>query len=184
MSELKHYRYGGKITHIGCEALPGGKDIVVVIDNIKFVENEVINGSKQSAWICTFKKNQYFTLPMVLNATNKKRLARFLGSPYLELVKDMPVTLTQEMDKAIGGGKDWGLRIGKIQPKIAATKKHVLEPTSPNWQQIVKWVTEGGKSESVQQKYEITAENLKKLEDEARVRPAADSAGQGAKVED
>jgi len=169
MAELKHYRYGGKITHIGCEALPGGKDISVVIDNIKFVEGEVINGSKQSAWICTFKQNPYFTLPMVLNATNKKRIARFLGKPYLELVKDMPVTLTQEMDKAIGGGRDWGLRIGKIQPKTVAAKKPLLTPESANWAQIVGWVKNGNATKGVSDKYEITEENIKKLSDEAGI---------------
>lgn len=169
MTELKHYRYGGKITHIGCEALPGGKDIVVVIDNIKFVEEEVINGIKQAAWICTFKKNPYFTLPMVLNATNKKRIARFLGKPYIELVKDMTVTLTQEMDKAIGGGRDWGLRVGKIQPKTSSTTKIVLTPTSPNWKQIVGWVKEGNDIKSVSDKYELSEENFKKLTDETRI---------------
>lgn len=168
MTELKHYRYGSKITHIGCEVLPNGNDISVVIDNIKYVEGVMINGEKKDDWICTFKPNPYFTLPMVLNITNRKRIARFLGKPYVELVKDMPVFLTKEMDKAFGGGRDWGLRIGKVQPKVAATKKPVLTPESTNWAQIVGWVKDGNEIKSVSMKYDISAENLKKLEDESK----------------
>jgi hypothetical protein len=148
----------------------------------------VINGERQDNWICTFKPNPYFKLPMVINITNRKRVARFLGKPYVELTKDMPVILTQEMDKAFGGGRAMALRIGKVQPKTAATKKPSLTPSSSNWSQIVKWVAEGidfsdkEKSEeallkkynSVSDKYDISVENLKKITDETK-RSANDS---------
>lgn len=165
---LKHYRYGGKLTHVGIECLPNGKDINVIVDRIIWSENEVINGEKKPAWICYFKPNPYFTLPMVLNATNKKRLARLSGTPYLETVKNLPVTLCQEMDKAIGGGKDWGLRISQIAPKVTAsgeTVKIALTPSSGNWSSIVKWVQDGNPIESVWKKYEVSEEDQVKFKE-------------------
>jgi len=161
--ELKHYRYGGDITHIGMEALPSGKDIVVEIERIAYVEKEKVNGEVKSVWVGYFKKNPYFTLPMILNSTNKKRIARLAGTPYIETVKNLPVTLTKEMDKAFGGGKDWGLRISQIPPKITPKGeviKPILTPESTNWKDIVKWIQEGGAINSVTIKYDISESNL------------------------
>ena len=170
---LKHYRYGGKISHIGVEVLPSGKDIVVVIDHISYNENEEINGSKQSAWVAYFQQNPYFSLPMVLNATNRKRLARLAEDVYLERVKNLPVTLTQEMDKAIGGGRDWALRISPIKPKVTAqgkAEKPKLTPQSANWGDIVKWVQSGNKIESVFAKYDVTEEDKIKFNEALEVK--------------
>ena len=163
---LRHYRYGGKITHIGVEALPNGKDITVVIDRISFIDNEVINGEKQAAWVCYFKQNPYFTLPMVLNATNKKRLAKLSGTPYLETVKDLPVTLTQEMDKAIGGGRDFALRVSNIRakmPEVAVTKKP-LTLQSPNYSELKTWLaSEKGTMAGLLKAYEPDSECMVEL---------------------
>ena len=162
MAELKHYRYGGNITHIGVEALPGGKDITVTIERISYNTGELINGKKQDAWICTFKKNPYFTLPMVLNSTNRKRLAKLAGTDYLETVKDLTVILTKEMDKIPGESeKDWCLRISKIKP---TNTKQKLEPSSANFAVIKKWMKEqGGTVEGLRAKYEVSDETIKKL---------------------
>lgn len=163
MSEqLKHWRYGGNITHIGMEALPSGNDITVVIDRIAHVENEVVNGKKQPAWVCWFKKNPYFTLPMVLNTTNRKRLVKLSGTSYLETVKDLPVILTKEMDKIPGESeKDWCLRISKIKP---TNNKQKLDVNSPNYASIKKWLKEqGGSIEGIKAKYEVSEETIKEL---------------------
>lgn len=169
--ELKHYRYGGNISHIGVEALPSGKDINVIIERIAWVENEVVNGKAQSCWVAYFKPNQYFTLPMVLNSTNRKRIARLAGTPYLEPVKNLPVTLTKEMDRVYGGKKedrDWALRVSQIPPKVTPRGeviKPALTPESPNWNDIVKWVQSGNKIEAVWAKYEVSEENKVKFKE-------------------
>lgn len=166
---LKHYRYGGKLTHIGCEVLTNGNPINVVIDRIAWVEKEQVNGENKPSWVAYFKQNRYFTLPMVLNATNKKRLARLAGTPYLETVKNLPVTLCQEMDKAIGGGKDWALRVSQIAPKVTPAGQVIktkLTPESPNWQSIVTWAQQdGNKLESVWAKYDVSAEDQVKFKE-------------------
>jgi len=166
---LKHYKYGGKLSHSGIEILPNGKDVNVVIERIVWSENEVINGEKKPAWIAYFKQNPYSSLPMVLNATNKKRLARLAGTPYLETVKNLPITLTQEMDKAIGGGRDMALRVSQIAPKVTATGevvKNKLTPTSDNWNAVVTWAqTPGNSIESVWKKYDVTPEDQVKFKE-------------------
>lgn len=171
---LKHYRYGGKLTHIGCEVLPSGNPINVVIDRIAWVEKEQVNGESKPSWIAYFKPNPYFSLPMVLNATNKKRLARLSGTPYLETVKNLPVTLCQEMDKAIGGGKDWGLRISQIAPKVTAQGtaiKNKLTPESSNWASVVAWAQiEGNNIEAVWAKYDVTPEDQVKFKEDMEVK--------------
>jgi hypothetical protein len=106
---------------------------------------------------------------MVLNATNKKRLARLAGTPYLETVKNLPVTLCQEMDKAIGGGRDFGLRVSPIAPKVTPTGqviKKALTPISENWDAVVTWAQqEGNKIESVWAKYDVTPEDQLKFKE-------------------
>ncbi len=122
----KHWRYGGKITHIGVEALPNGENIDVEIEKIEYKNGVTINGQKQDAWICTFKKNQYFKLPMVLNATNRKRICRMAGTNYPEEVKNFKVTLTKEMDRIPGEGiKDWCLRVSPTAPKAASYEDEI-----------------------------------------------------------
>jgi hypothetical protein len=175
--ELKHYRYGGKLTHIGMEALPSGKDITVVIDRIAWVESEVVNGEKKPCWVAYFQKNPYFDLPMILNATNKKRIARLAEDQYLERVKNLPVTLTKEMDKAIGGGKDWSLRVSVIKPKITPQGqviKIALTPTSGNWASIVKWVQDGNAIEKVTAKYEVSPEDMVTFKQAIEVKEVAE----------
>lgn len=162
----KHYRYSGKLSHVGCECLPNGHDITVTIERISFVDNEVINGEKQSAWVCYFKPNNYFKLPMVLNATNRKRLAKLSGTPYLETVQNLTVTLCQEMDKAIGGGKDWALRISNIRAKMPETvvEKKLLTLQSPNFAEIKTWLaSEKGTMAGLLKAYEPDSECMVEL---------------------
>lgn len=121
MSEGIHYRKGGKLTHCGCEILPNGKDIeCIVIKNIEFKEKENVAGREEKQiWVANFYENPYTSLPMVLNATNRKRLSKLAKTPYINLIKDFPIRLTQEECRDIqDGGNTWGLRISKIPAKL------------------------------------------------------------------
>lgn len=115
---LKHWRYGGKISHIGVEALPNGENIDVTIKYIEYRVNEEINGKKQDAWVAVFEPNPFFQLPMILNATNRKRICRMAKNNYPETIKNFRVTLTKEMDRTPEGIKDWCLRVSPVQPRI------------------------------------------------------------------
>ena len=152
---LLHYRHGGKISHIGVEALPEGKDITVTIESISFVEDGTINGQKQDFWEAKFVKNPYFILPMVLNSTNKKRLAKLANTPYLETVKNLPIILTQEMSKMVDGGKDMALRISNIKPsQPAPVTKQPLTLKSEKYEGLKKWLSETGTLTGLLKAYE------------------------------
>ena len=164
---LLHYRHGGKISHIGVEALQEGKDIVVTIESIAFIEGGTINGQSQDFWEARFVKNPYFTLPMVLNSTNRKRLAKLASTPYLETVKNLTVTLTQEMSKMVDGGRDMALRISNIKPKqIEAEKPIVKQPltlTSEKYEGLKKWLSESGTLTGLLKAYEPDEECMSEL---------------------
>jgi hypothetical protein len=164
-----HYRTGGKLTHAGCEMLPNGKDIeYIVIERIEYKEEESIGGRmERGVWVAYFAKNPYTTLPMVLNSTNRKRIAKLF--PQVEgcinLLKNVAVRLTREKTRDVqDGGETWGLRISRMAAKMpAAPKKDVLTEQHANWAKCVKWLADGKDIESLRGKYEITKEIEEKL---------------------
>jgi len=120
---MTHYRTGSKITHSGCEMLPGGNDIpYIVIREIKFKESEEVAGrSEKSVWVAYFEPNIYTTLPMILNPTNRKRLFKLSGNENIDELKNYPVRLTKEKCKDVtDGGETVGLRISKLPAKAPA----------------------------------------------------------------
>ena len=159
-----HYRTGGKLTHAGCEMLPNGNDIeYIVIERIEFKDSENIGGrTEQGVWIAHFAKNEYTNLPMVLNATNRKRIAKLF--PQVEgcinLLKNVAVRLTREKTRDVqDGGETWGLRISRMPAKKpTAPKKEVLNEKHPNWAKCVAWLAKGNDFEALRDKYEITKE--------------------------
>jgi len=154
---------------IGTYILPEDKPINVVITNVEWKKTKVM-GQDQKKSIAYFAPNQYFDKPMLLNATNMTRLERITGSKYIEDWKNVSVTLQREMDKSIGGGKDWALRIAPIAPKTSGAVKPKLEPTSPNWPLIVKWVKDGNAIEKVWEKYEVSEQDKETLKKEVEVK--------------
>ena len=164
---LKHFRYGGKLTHSGCEVLPNGKPIDVTITSIEYKENETVNGKSQDAWIARTKE---LKLPIMLNSTNRKRLAKLTGTDYLETVKNFVVTLCSEETKDptdIGGAKIQGLRISKIkakQNKSEVVAKIKLDVTDGNYASIKTWLAgEGRTLADVTKKYDLTEAALADL---------------------
>lgn len=159
-----HYRTGGRLTHAGCEMLPSGKDIeYIVIERIEFKDSENVGGrTEQNVWVAHFAKNEYTKLPMVLNATNRKRIAKLFPDVEgcINLLKNIPVRLTREKTRDVqDGGETWGLRISRIPAKKpAAPKKETLNEKHPNWGKCVEWLVKGNDLEALRGKYDITKE--------------------------
>lgn len=159
-----HYRTGGKLTHAGCEMLPAGKDIeYIVIERIEYKEREEVGGrTEKGVWVAYFAKNPYTTLPMVLNATNRKRIAKQFPDceGCINLLKNIAVRLTREKTRDVqDGGETWGLRISKQPAKIpAAPQKAVLTPKHENWTNCVEWIASGNNVESLRARFNITKE--------------------------
>ena len=159
-----HYRTGGKLIHAGCEMLPSGKDIeYIVIERIEFKEQENIGGrTEQGVWIAHFAKNPYTNLPMVLNPTNRKRIAKLFPEVEgcINLLKNVAVRLTREKTRDVqDGGETWGLRISRMAAKKPqAPKKDVLNENHANWGKCVDWLVGGNDIEALRGKYQITKE--------------------------
>lgn len=160
-----HYRTGGKLTHAGCEMLPNGKDIeYIVIERIEFKESENIGGrTEQGVWVAYFAKNQYTNLPMVLNSTNRKRIAKLFPEVKgcINLLKNVAVRLTQEKtrDPQDISSETWGLRISRMPAKKpAAPKKEKIEVGSDKWEKCIEWIMSGKDVESLRKWYDITKE--------------------------
>lgn len=156
-----HYRTGGKLTHAGCEMLPQGKDIpYIVIEKIEFLEVAEIGGRKEkNVWIATFAQNPYTNLPMVLNATNRKRIAK--QHPEVEgcinLLKNIAVRLTKEVCRDVQDGSDtWGLRISKIP--ASKPQKEEIKIGDEKAKMAKEFIDGGGKIEDIEKKYLLTKE--------------------------
>lgn len=187
-----HYRTGGKLTHCGCECLPGGRDIqYIVIERIEYKETEEIGGRREhNIWIAHFAPNPYTKLPMLLNATNRKRIAKLYPdcNGYINLLKNIPVRLTKEKCRdAQDGGDTWGLRISKMRPTAPqqgaaeirqqcqqgpapapapapAQAKQTLELTDDAMvSQAITYLKNGGDIENIKKKYNLSAETEKEL---------------------
>jgi hypothetical protein len=121
-----HYREGSKATHAGCEILPEGKDIEIVIVSIDFKQTETVAGrTETNVWVANFAPNPYTKLPMILNATNRKRLVKLFPEcqGYLNQLVNVAVRLTKEVCRDPNGGQTEGLRVSTIparQPQVAA----------------------------------------------------------------
>lgn len=94
----------------------------------------MINGRTETGvWVAHFAPNPYTSLPMLLNATNRKRLVKQFPEcdGYPARLENVPVRLTKEKTRDVqDGGETWGLRISKIPAAEApapAQKKVISE---------------------------------------------------------
>lgn len=160
-----HYRVGGKLTHAGVECLPQGQDIPrIVIERIEYKETEEINGRKENGvWIAHFAPNPYTKLPLVLNATNRKRLVKQFPEcdGYPARLKNVAVRLTKERCRDVqDGGETWGLRISKMPAAEAVAKKAIQEDQV---QTIVDWAKKNGLNiDQIAEKYDFASDAVKK----------------------
>lgn len=149
-----HYRTGGKLTHAGVEMLPEGKDIErIIIARIEYKESEMINGrTENGVWIAHFAPNPYTTLPMLLNATNRKRLVKLFPEcdGYPARLENIAVRLTKERTRDVqDGGETWGLRISKNPAAEAPAQPHPQAKkviTVDKVQTVVDWAKKNSKT--------------------------------------
>lgn len=167
-----HYREGSKATHAGCEILPEGKDIEIVIASIDFKQTEKVAGrTETNVWVAHFAANPYTQLPMILNATNRKRLVKLFPEcqGYLNQLENVAVRLTKEVCRDPNGGQTEGLRVSMIparQPQVSqpapaapAPKAEKKTLTADSVETIVAWMKEKGKTiEDVKNAYIVPEE--------------------------
>lgn len=167
MEQGIYYKRGSKSDFASVDMLPGGKDIPrIVIEEIKFHEKLTVNGRKETEiWTARFAQNPWCNKEMVLNSTNKTRIAKQHwndavedGTPCegrINLLKNIAVRLTKEEARDVqNGGTTWGLRISRLP---AASE-----------QEMNKWMSENGYTDTVSAKKEITEDKLQVVIDWAK----------------
>lgn len=161
-----HYRVGGKLTHCGVEVLPGGKDLErIIIARIEYKESEMINGRKENGvWVAHFAPNPYTGLPMILNATNRKRLVKLYPEcdGYLARLENVPVRLTKEKTRDVqDGGETWGLRISKIPPADAPAEQRKKVVPADKVDAVIDWAQKNGMTiDDVAKQYDFESKEV------------------------
>lgn len=187
-----HWRTGGKITHAGVECLEGGKDTIFIIDRIEFKDEEIVNGKKEyGVWLMHFQSNPHTKLPVILNATNKKRLVKLFPEcdGFIARIKGKPVRMTKELTRdPQGGGQIYGLRVSQIavrpeqiqpqspqqgHPAPAApaqpqAKQELLMTDDAMVSQAVAYLKGGGSIDAIRAKYSMSQETEKALLDKVK----------------
>lgn len=167
--KMIHYRTGGRLTHCGVECLPNGRDIErIIIARIEYKESEMINGrTENGVWVAHFAPNPYTSLPMLLNATNRKRLVKQFPEcdGYPARLENIPVRLTKEKTRDVqDGGETWGLRISKIpaSPEDAPKPAQRKVITEDKIDAVVKWAKENGISvDAIANDYDFASDTVR-----------------------
>lgn len=172
MEQGIYYKRGSKSDFASVDMLPNGKDIPrIIITDIEFHENLTINGRRDTeVWTAQFENNPWCNKPMVLNSTNKTRIAKAHWHDKVEdgtecegrinLLHNIPVRLTKEETRDVqNGGTTYGLRISRLDAAsqeemnrwladngYAAAPKHAKKVmTLAQVDAAVKWAKDNGK---------------------------------------
>lgn len=128
------------------------KDLVVTIE--KVTKELVQNSDKKEDAMVAYLKGQK---PMIVNSTNAKAIASALGSPYVEDWMGKRITLFVAKIKAFGENVD-ALRVRREPAKLPE-----LNPNNPKWKGAVKFLTDGGSIDKIEEAYSLTTANREKL---------------------
>lgn len=167
MEEGIYYKRGSKSDFASVDMLPNGKDIPrIIITEIKFHEQLSINGRKETeCWTAKFEQNPWCNKEMVLNSTNKTRIAKQHWNDKVEdgsacegrinLLKNIAVRLTREEARDVqNGGTTYGLRISRLPAASEA--------------EMAKWMEENGFAVKKAAKKEIPEDKVQSVIDWAK----------------
>lgn len=112
MATHTHWKVNFPADYLGAQHLEDGKDIKVQIKDVckEWVQNQ--NGKEQKL-VLYFEGD---VLPMILNKTNAKRIAKVVGSPYLDDWVGKQIQLYGEMVSAFGDTA-LALRVREFAPR-------------------------------------------------------------------
>lgn len=112
MATHTHWKADFPADYLGAQHLEDGKDMIVQIKDVvkEWVQNQ--NGKEQKL-VVYFEGN---VLPMILNKTNAKRIAKVCGSAYLDDWVGKKIQLYAELVSAFGDTA-LALRVREFAPK-------------------------------------------------------------------
>jgi len=133
------------------------REMNVTIQNV--TQSKVFNPAGKSEQVVV--ANISGQKPMILNATNRKRLGAHFGN-FIEDWAGKTVTIYVEKVKAKGGEWTHGLRVKETLP--TAAPKPELTPEHPKWGSAVTAMAAGNTTiEAIRKSYTLSVENEKIL---------------------
>lgn len=158
MSEQKtHWRKNFNPDYLGSWDLLDGEshpEMNVIITKISREEVIGQDGKKELCVVARLKNCK----PMILNATNHRRLAKLFQTPYIEDWVGKSFIVYVEQIKAFGENHD-ALRV-KQNPKGLP----ILSPSHPKWEGAKKAIAAGNYTiQDVCKKYDVSPKNRKAL---------------------
>lgn len=152
------YKKYSKSDYITSEDI-GPKDVVVTI--LRVEEEQVKNADDKKGTLKAVLITAEFKKPIVLNATNYKRIKSMYKEPDLSKWKDYKVTLYVEKGIVAFGDIVDGIRVRSSIPKEKVLP--VLLANSASWQSYVDYMQSGGSIEEVKKNVSLSAETEKAL---------------------
>lgn len=151
--EMTNYKYMGAFNLINDDG--SYREVHVKIKSIK---QEEIVGSNNNKNIKPVAEIEGYK-PFIINATNSKRLSKNFGSPFPDDWVGKEITIYVEK-----GHKSFGefIDVLRVREQIA---KEELTPKHPKWGGALKALKAGSVTiENITEKYNVSEENIKKLE--------------------
>ena len=165
MENKTHYRRVMKSDHLGIADLEDfieeGKPLIFIIKEVKQELNTAVAGKKGDFNIAYFKEK---IKPLVLNATNAKRIRSFApnNSPFVEDWANITIELYIDSSVKMKGELVGGVRVKVQQPKLTPKKKESI--TGDKLQKAIEAIEKGEYSkEQLLGRFELTAEQLKTI---------------------
>jgi len=154
-----HFKKAFNSPYLGSQDLPDYKDINLTIERV------VLQGSKGLKDDGNFNI-AYFTdvkvKPMLLNATNSKRLAKLADSVYIEDWVNIEVTIMVQTGIVAFGGVHDALRIREVT-RVTEKSKPQLKETSKKWSELVLKVIDGTERTIIEKYYSVSDEIWDKI---------------------
>ena len=117
-----HFKKLMNPNYLGAFSLDDGKDIALTIDFVQSEKVIGVDGKSEECMVARFKEKD--TLPMIVNSTNARMIAKVVGSPYIEDWRGHKIQIGVEKVKAFGDVVE-ALRVRKFAPKQTEIKCEV-----------------------------------------------------------
>ena len=162
METNTHWRKVFNSDYLGSCDIDEGKDLKLIISKVEIKKIKDQQGKDSERNVAFFTDNKI--KPMILNATNCRIIKKFAKSPYIEMWKNIPITVYVQGDIKAFGELTEGLRIRSTQPSM---QKKELTSLHTAWANAVLFYKENKTLEKIKAKYEISKINENKLVEEA-----------------
>jgi hypothetical protein len=150
MSELKtHWKKLVNPDYLGAYSLQPGEVKTLTIAKVSLQKVIGTGGKKQDCMVVQWQEKEK---PMILNRINAKMITKIYGTPHIEDWAGKKVRVYAELVDAFGE------QVEALRIKYEQVQLPVLTKEMPAYQNVIKFIVEGGSLADVERKYILTDE--------------------------